>query len=243
MIGGDRIGCYVPLDALLDTRIGVIDQIAGENGLALVESWYHTRTTDRFDRKGTALTQTAYKAAWAARDEETLKRTRMTFVPMYLMNLISRYNTAHGMPIMAATYTVTVNTYPYKLPDERKAQLQQIIETYTSGIAEVVIDYIDPADLTVEYIKANYSVCLMYEFDDWLMKHKDEFAKVQMPGTVIIAPKLYLSDVSDEVIKRAESGDGFAGLSLALCALVTTVFLDVRLFSYVTDTPPNLDDE
>ncbi|ANH51937.1 hypothetical protein RAY_156 [Erwinia phage vB_EamM_RAY] len=242
MVGGDRIGCYVPLDALLDTRIGVIDQVAGEVGLGLVESWYHTRTADRFDRKGTALTQAAYQAAWAARSEETLKRTRMTFVPMYLMNLISRFNTSHGMPIMAATYNITVNTYPYRLSDERKEQLQKIIETYTSGIAEITIDYISPADLTVEYVKANYSVCIMYEFDEWLMLHKDEFSQTQMPGTVILAPKLYLADVGEDVIKRAEQTDGFAGLSLALCALVTVVFLDVRLFSYVTDTPPNLDE-
>lgn len=241
MVNGDQIHCYVSLDALLDTRIATINKVAGETGLELVKDWYHTRTSDKFNRKGTELTQTAYDAAWAARDEDTLTRTRMTFVPQYLMHLVSRYNTSHGMPIMAANYKITVNVWPYKLPEERLVQLREIMETFTSGAAEIVIDNVDPADLTVAYLKATYSLCIMYEFNTWLNMHKEEFTKTQMPGTVILAPELYLSDVPDELIEKAKKTEGFAGVSLALCALCTVVFLDVRMFSYVTTTPPRTD--
>lgn len=241
MSSGDQVNCYVPLDALLDTRIGTIDKVAGAEGLAMVADWYHTRTSDKFNRKGSQLTQARYDAAWALRDEDTLKRTRMTFVPQYLLHLVSRYNTSHGMPVMAANYKITINTWPYKLPEERIVQLRDIMATFTSGVAEIVMDYIDPADLTVDYLKATYSLCIMYEFNAWLDMHKEEFARTQMPGTVILAPELYLSDVPDELIDKAKKTDGFAGVSLALCALCTVVFLDVRLFSYVTDTPPTID--
>lgn len=241
MSSGDQVNCYVPLDALLDTRIGTIDKIAGSDGLALVADWYHTRTADKFNRKGSQLTQERYDAAWKLRDEDTLRRTRMTFVPQYLLNLVSRYNTSHGMPVMAAKYKITINLWPYQLSDERVQQLQEIMQLYTSGVAEIAVDYIDPADLTVAYLKATYSLCIMYEFNAWLNMHKEEFTQTQMPGTVIIAPELYLADVPDELIETAKKTDGFAGVSLALCALCTVVFLDVRLFSYVTDTPPVID--
>lgn len=241
MSNGDQINCYVPLDALLDTRIATIDKIAGEAGLSLVSDWYHTRTSDKFNRKGTELTQARYDAAWKLRDEDTLTRTRMTFIPQYLLSLVSRYNTSHGMPVMAAKYKITINLWPYKLPPERVQQLQEIMHTFTSGVAEIAVDYIDPADLSVQYLKSTYSLCIMYEFNAWLNMHKEEFTKVQMPGTVIIAPELYLADVPDELIDVAKKTDGFAGVSLALCALCTVVFLDVRLFSYVTSTPPVID--
>ena len=235
------LGCYVDLDSLLDTRIATIAKVGGEAALERVKPFYHLRTSDLFGQRGTSLTQEAYDASYATRDEETLALSRMTFVPVYLLHLISKFTTTKGMPVLASGIKVTVNTFPYNLPEERQRGLVNYLQEYTGGAADIELIDVDPAKLSLAFLKANYKVFFVYEFDRWLMGHTEEFKTTQIPDVSVLTPRVMLKDVTEEARQKGLSASGFESTSVALFGFVTVVFLDVRLFSYVTDTPPSLE--
>lgn len=234
---------YVPLDVLLDTRYATIRKVAGDVGEQIVSKWYHKRVVDKFGRSGTPLTDEAYNAAYTARDEDTLALSTMTFVPQYLVNLVSKYTANLGKPLMANMFDISINVWPYNLPEARVAELKQIIRTYTGDIANVDIVYIPDDKLTVEFISSQYDLCFMYDFNAWLMLHTEEFKQRTMPTVSFITPKLHLTTAMDgDIIKSTNDEATFESVSMILRGFLAVYFLDVRLFSRVTDTHPSFSD-
>lgn len=233
---------YVSLDALLDTRYATIKKIAGDVGEQIVSKWYHTRVVDRFGRTDTPLTDEAYRAAYNARDEDTLKLSTMTFVPQYLINLVSKYTANLGKPLMAGMFDVSINIWPYDLSEERTSELKSIMRTYTADVANVDVVSIPDDKLTLEFIASQYNICFMYNFDEWLTLHMEEFKKKPIPQVSFLTPKLHLPTASDsDIIKSVKDDTSFEGASVLLRGLLAVYFMDVRLFSYVTATHPQFD--
>lgn len=232
---------YVPLDVLLDTRYATIKKVGGQLAEGVVANWYHKRVVDRFGRSGTLLTDETYAAAYAARDEDTLALSTMTFVPQYLINLVSKYTANLGKPLMAGMFDITINIWPYDLPEKRIAELKSIIRTYTADMATVDVITVPDDKLTVEFISSQYDICFMYDFNAWLMLHTEEFKKKTMPTVSFITPKLHLTTAEDgEIIKSTKDDTNFEGASAILRGFLAVYFLDVRLFSYVTPAHPVL---
>lgn len=238
----ESITCLVSLDVLMDTRLATLRRLNEAQSQAIQADWYHKRTVDVFDRKGATINQKAYETLYATRDEETLKNAFMTQLPKYLMTLIARLTTQQGMPLLSQQFKIDINLYPYQLNESVRASIQSAIEIYTNGAAEInLVDYA-PEELTVQLIKSTYAICFMYDFNEWLMHHTEEFKRATMPEVRIIAPRLYLKDTPTELLKKVESEEyGWEQMSLMFVGLVGVVFMDVNLFSIVTDNEPNLD--
>lgn len=235
--------CYVDLDSLLDTRYATIKKVAGTQGESIVKDWYHTRLVDRFGRSESVLTDASYQQAYQQRDEETLKLSTMTFVPTYMVNLISKYTSNLGKPLLSGMFKITVNIWPYDLAEDRVASLKSILLTYTGGVAEIDVVTIPSDKLTVSFIASQYDLCIMYDFNNWLMAHTEEFKTTVIPMVSFLTPKLHLITASeDELAKSVREQTSFDGVSVVLRGLLAVYFLDVRLFSYVTATHPSFKD-
>ncbi len=253
MNDGIRKTCVlVSLDALLDTRIGTIDRIAPTVGKEIVKDWYHERTIDRFGREGTELTNAKYEEAYKNRDVETIGHSIITQVPVYLNTLVMKYNMMAGMPLDTKGYEVHVNIYPYELSERAQEDLIKVMAEYTGHLPNIEIVSIPPDELTVAGIRNLYTHIIMYDFNEWLALHIDEFSSVQVPGTMFIVPRLHMSTTSDEKLKLLNSdesptkqfdseADAFDLTTVSMAVFMGLVFADVRLFSFITDTPPNLD--
>jgi len=238
----DNVTIYVPLDALLDTRIGTLSRMNPDAAKAIADSWYHKRTVDVFDKNRSGINQAEYKKLYDDRDEVTLQHSTMTWLPKYLMALTSRLTTNQGMPLLAEQFKIQINVFPYELSEQVETSIIAAMDAYTNGVAEIEIVSYRPEDLTVNMIKFNYDICYMYNFDEWFMKHTDEFSKVQIPEVRFVVPRLYLQDIPADLIEKVSKEEyGWEQMSLLLMGLVGVVFMDVRLFSFVTETPPNVD--
>ncbi|QXO10120.1 hypothetical protein pEaSNUABM37_00159 [Erwinia phage pEa_SNUABM_37] len=238
----DNITCLVPLDALMDTRLATLRRLNEEQSVAIQGSWYHNRTVDTFDRNGSKINQRAFEALYEARDEETLKNAFMTQLPKYLMTLIARLTTQQGMPLLSQQFKIDINLYPYQLSEEVRASIVMAIETYTNNAAEVNLVDFAPEELTVQLIKSKYQILFMYDFNEWLMKHTEEFKQTTMPEVRVVAPRLYLKETPTALLAKVESEEyGWEQMSLMFVGLVGVVFMDVNLFSIVTDNEPDLD--
>lgn len=234
--------CLVHLDVLMDTRLGTLKRLNPDAAEAIRTSWYHKRTTDKFDRNGSKINQAAYDALYRARDEETLKLSTMTQLPKYLMPLIARLTTTQGMPLLSQQFKVDINYYPYDLSEQVLAAIQVAMETYTNGAAEINMVCYAPEDLSVSMIKASYDIVFLYDFNEWLMQHTKEFEKMQIPEVRMVAPRLYLSDVPAHLLEKVQHEEyGWEQMSMIFMGLVGVVFMDTNLYSIVTETPPDLD--
>jgi len=238
----ENITCLVSLDVLMDTRLATIRRMNEEQSQLIQANWYHKRTVDRFDRKGANVNQAAYEALYAARDEDTLKLAFMTQLPKYLMTLIARLTTTQGMPLLSQQFKIDINLFPYQLAEPVKESIRSAIETYTNGAAEInLVDYA-PEELTVQLIKNTYAICFMYDFNEWLMHHTEEFKQTTMPEVRMVVPRLYLKDAPSELLKKVDAEEYvWEQMSLMFVGLVGVVFMDVNLFSIVTDNEPDLD--
>lgn len=238
----NNITCLVSLDVLMDTRLATLRRLNDEAAQLIRESWYHKRTADLFDRNGAKINQAAYQALYAARDEETLKLATMTHLPRYLMTLIARLTTQQGMPLLSEQFQIDINLYPYQLSEEVKESIRMAMETYTNNAAVInLVDYA-PEELTVQFVKSKYQICFMYDFNEWLMEHTEEFSKQTMPEVRFVAPRLYLNDAPKALMEKV-NGEEYVWeqMSLVFLGLVGVVFMDVNLFSIVTETEPDLE--
>lgn len=237
----DNITALVSLDCLMDTRLGTLKRLNPAAAEQLQTSWYHKRTVDAFDRNGSGINQKAYLALYEARDEETLKLCTMTHLPRHLMALIASLTTTQGMPLLAEQFTIHINLYPYDLPEPVRIAIRQAIETYTNNAAVVEMVSYAPEDLTVTLLKHTYDICFMYDFNEWLMQHTEEFKKAQIPEVRIVAPRLYLKDAPTQLLEKVAGEEyGWEQMALLFVGLVGVVFMDVNIFSIVTDTTPDL---
>lgn len=236
------IKAYVELDVLLDTRIATLAKLDPAAAERISKDWYHQRTSDLFSVKGSGISQTEYEAAYTHRDEETLKGATMTWLPQYLLTLISRLTTSLGQPLLSEQFTIQINVFPYDLPQPVEDSIQLAMETYTNGAAIIEIVHMRPEDLTVKVLKNNYDICFMYDFDGWLMLHTEEFKETQVPEVRVVAPRLYLKDAPRQAIAKAEKEEMvWEQMAMLFMGLVGVVFMDVRLFSFVTETHPNIE--
>lgn len=238
----DNVKVYVSLDTLLDTRIATLDQLDPVSAKLIGEARYHTRTIDVFDRNGSAIKQTAYEEAYNNRQYETLAHATMTWLPRYLLTLVSKLTMKQGMPLLSEQINISVDMYPYNLSESVQESLMAAMETYTNGAAKIDLVYYLPEDLSVSMIKHSYDICFMYDFDGWLGLHKEEFARTQIPEVRFVVPRLYLKD-SPAPLRDKLSKEEYVWeqMSLLLMGLVGVVFMDVRLFSFITETPPNVE--
>lgn len=238
----ENISCLIPLDVLMDTRLATLRRLNEDESRVIEGSWYHKRTVDVFDRNGSKINQKAFEALYEARDEETLKNAFMTQMPKYLMSLIARLTTQQGMPLLAQQFKIDINVYPYRLSEEVRASIVLAIETYTNNAAEINLVDFAPEELSVQLIKSQYAICFMYDFNEWLMKHTEEFKVTTMPEVRVVAPKLYLKDTPLPLLEKVKTEEyGWEQMSLMFVGLVGVVFMDVNLFSIVTENEPDLE--
>lgn len=237
----NNITALVSLDCLMDTRMGTLKRLNPEAAEKLQASWYHKRTTDTFDRNGSGINQKAFQALYEARDEDTLKQCMMTQLPRHLMALIASLTTTQGMPLLAEQFTIHINLYPYNLSEPVRIAIRQAIEVYTNNAAVVeMVDY-SPADLGLSLLKHTYDICFMYDFNEWLMLHTEEFKTIQIPEVRVVTPRLYLKEAPTQLLEKVKGEEyGWEQMALLFVGLVGVVFMDVNIFSIVSEHEPNL---
>ena len=238
----NNITCLISLDVLMDTRLATLKRLDEESATQIQNTWYHKRTSDVFDRGGSKINQKAYQDLYAARDEDTLKLATMTQLPKYIMTLIARLTTQQGMPLLSEQFKIDINLHPYQLDEQVRESIRFAIETYTNNAAEInLVDYA-PEELTVQFVRSKYQICFMYDFNEWLMHHTEEFSKVVMPEVRFVAPRLYLKDAPKALLEKVDAEEYvWEQMSLVFVGLVGVVFMDVNLFSIVTENDPDLE--
>lgn len=214
----------VDIDSLFDTRLATI---LGINKIALKDvmlNGYFTRELETFYGVDTAEYFTAYKK----RNKLTLQNSMITKIIRMVIGFNYIVSSSTDSNPGKHVSTLILNTYPYRLlNDEVKLIISGIIE-YTGDSMSVTVVHMKHDSVTPNWLKANVSTVIMYNYRDWLDVHTriGTFERQQCPEVTLIAPKLIYTDISDEIDNDAF----FSGLQAYMSLLIKLELLPVAEF-------------
>lgn len=217
------------LDALLDTRIGLIRKDFGEElaDQILSNPTYRNRKSDEFHLIDPRVPST-FSLRYSGRGDELLDFSKSTLMIPYLYQLLSKLQIEvdSNNPIIK-NVQVIINTYPYKLSEVQAKLISLGISTALriSDVCEMV--YLEPREMTKGFIEENNILHLiLYDFDEWVrsalpdqdVRSLEELGLSRMENVAVTAAKLAVqSSKEDEVRKEFDDhamGDVFDEFTL-----------------------------
>ncbi|MBB5409282.1 hypothetical protein HDG34_003223 [Paraburkholderia sp. HC6.4b] len=218
------------LDCLLDTRLGTLARMSDTLACRALSASYHQREEDVFEGVDTA----EFRQMYRARDVETLKRSTITTLTTLLGDFSRTLSRIVGTRPWLDGVRILVNTWPYRLDAPTLDALQGVIALWSGGSSPVeMVDYA-PGQLTPAFVKANFDILFMYEYEEWLHMHGEAFSKTSLADINVIVPALYFNHRPDEKTFDELVRDGahpFAAITMLTSGFVGLELIDVKYFS------------
>lgn len=185
---------YTPLDAFLDTRLGVLAQHT-RSGFEQVfldnRSRYWERDHNRLWEWSTQFTQQQYQYWYQGRNKDTLKLSMATNFPNALIVLHERIRRHHHGE--QKQVHLTINTAPYNFTEEEKETLIKLIAHLTDDRFEINVVDVPMALVAPGYLKDNYNFAYLSDFDEWWRNHSHRVYQEPMGDFLMFVPTEYLS--------------------------------------------------
>lgn len=219
----------VSLDALLDTRLGVIAQKYPEKLEKLLEGRrYFERIQDRFD----GVDHDEFVELYKKRDVETLKCSMMSQITLLMASFIKSAAEEVFAGAAPTAMIFDINIHPYQMDEEEKSDLVGALEFHIGDAAEFNVVSIPNEFLTPAICKSQYAVLVMYDFPDWLRMHGEAFKVTRMPNMIIYAPRLLEKLPTPEENKKMVEMqlDPFEAARLAASPGFSIRFLTIDMF-------------
>lgn len=236
MNAGDRKeGIYVELDVLLDTRLGTLAKLDPKLADTALDGNYHSRRDDNFP----GVDIQAYKDAYANRDVETLALSTVTNAVLLIKNLASTLNEQAVARPYHDGVRITVNVYPYQLSGEECEAIQKAILIWLGNSSPVDLISVAPIDLTPSYCKGQYSMMIMYEYEQWMEMQTKAFEKTRIPEITLFVPAIYFNKTpTDQELESATRDGAHPQMAIEMLAspLVELRLIDVKYFSIIEKT-------
>lgn len=232
----ETLGC--DLDCMVDTRMGTIARLDPALATVLLNNGYRDRIIDVFE----GLDMKAYKELYAKRDQITLSRSFQTGVFVLLRDIVKELV---GQTVKRPYHDgvrLVVNYWPYKLTQQEIKAYQANIFMGMGRICQVFLRSISPTEMTPRYVKKNYSMMVMYDYDAWMSMHAKGFEKVRCPQVALFAPAMFFKDELPDPEElgelRNENMHPFRAVEAGASPLIELSLLDVSYFSII-DRPAN----
>lgn len=234
----DRI--YVPLDVLLDTRLGTLAKMGEPYAEQIRDNGYLTRRVEHFD----GVDMDAYRKAYAERDVDTLKHSVVSEGIRFVRDLVVEIRSQQAAGIAADPNShgveIVINTHPYALSEEEQSLIADMVDEWLVGIAEIKTISVAVEDLTVEMCE-DFSALLMYDYNEWMDNPKtvDGFRRNtgKLAKTHLFAPGIFfVKEPSVEEMDQLglKGMNPLEGIEALASPLIHLELLDVRLFSILT---------
>lgn len=224
----------VELDALLDTRLATIAQIAPALAVKAAESGYTERLNNDWDSLLDCSINDEFKRRYAQRDVETLKVSRCTASVLVVNEITQAWEDLAQNSPLVESYAVDINVYPYRLSEAELDAIVSAVLSYVSLDCQVEIVSYPPEALTPELIDKHWSILLLYDLDGWLNAQVERLKEKKIPAVTIVAPALYHDRIpGEEDLPKETLGNisPFAALELALVEYVSINLIDAKYFS------------
>lgn len=202
----------IDLDALLDTRMGVLCARFPSQVPAVDLEAYVNRNTNNLPKLFN-VNKNEWDAAWASRDLSALKHSHATSLSKTLSRLLAPHKVRGDVSPIHDRLHLLVNYWPYKLTEELQQEFTiAIAELTTEGTLVSMVSHA-PKDLTPSFIDKRYQAMVLYDYLPWLDAQKEALGETRIPRVVVYTQGVIIDDDPEmlENIKR-ESIDPFVRL-------------------------------
>lgn len=222
---------YVELDALLDTRMGVLAGIDSDKFAKLLSTGYHYRFKDEFEGYDMAQFYDVYDK----RDVYTLMNSQFTNVLKVVADFVEKTLVHTLRTPFHKNPKIEVNVHPYKLDVQAQSDIARAIAFHTGEKCDVEVVCYTPEQLNPVFVRERYELMFMYDAGSWLevQAKAGHWEKYSCPNVVIRTPMMVknretvltnniFSSIVDDMDKMAE-----------LCSVfVQLLFVPVHEFSW-----------
>lgn len=223
------------LDALLDTRHGVIDNLDTQAAARLITNpAYYTRLIDHMEPL-CGIPEASYQEAWQHRNANDLSHSSVTPLAEFLHCQVMTLESKQGMDPTLEGIELVVNLYPYQLTAAEERAVGLAILSMIGHKTPVRFVFLSPSELTPAMVRKEYAVLALYNHHAWLRAHEAYMVTHGMPRVTLVAPKLCFEEVPAPEKQSLEIKGGKVDMWHAMEVLGAEViglsFMDVMFFS------------
>lgn len=222
------------LDALLDTRIATVSQLDQQAAVKLLtDDRYESREVDDFEAI-CGISKAQFQEAYAKRDVETLKVSRITGVPIYLDKLVRQLEKDANRTPHIDDIKIDINIWPYQLDQDEQDLLITMVMHYV-GVETLArcVNYA-PEEVTPSLLRRDYTVHVIYSFAEWFEKQAEAFQVVKTPALAVVAPALYKEGIpktEDLTVEGMGVVSPFVLTPVMLSEMIRLDLIPARLFT------------
>jgi hypothetical protein len=234
---GQVIGFLVEIDAILDTRLGMMDVLHPESAVRLVQNRnYFHRLTDKFEGL-CGFPDLSFRAAWKGRTKDVLLHSLNTpSLDLLHFSVMEAEHKAATHPMYSGV-RIDVNVYPYDLTMEERECMAASIAQRAGWKAPIRIIRQPPYFFHPQMVKEDYSVMMLYNYREWLEIHKEALTGFhRMPGVTLFLPRLQPEErIPSEIgdfrrLGARQPVDIFEAVTYACTEFVSLEFIPINHF-------------
>ena len=224
-----RIRLFTEIDAVLDTRFGLLKKYYPEVIANLSVADYSSRLIDEFE----GVPYADFKKLYDARGDDALEFAILSNIHSIIATTLhGAYADSINLPLTGKPQII-LNLWPYTFNElEREILLRNFRLNY-GAYASVTLCNIPLAEITPGYLKENVDFIILYNANEWLGLQNKAFETKRIPDKKLICPALYQVRVpSPEEIKAVSpSNDPFEIIRKMVAPLINLGFVDAEAFS------------
>lgn len=238
------ITCFTNLDSLFDPRRGILTKVALESGNTKfdwkknMETIYQRRRYDYFNQPELGITQAAYEARYDKRSmDDWADETQCYFYPSKLISnmfkAIREVEFGVGQFISAASFSVTVNLYPYTLTETLETELESVIRgkiPFNISLSFVTIPY----DEITPSVLGAYQNVFIYDLligKDYKV-YWENYGKAANTNTRFFVPDLLVYKELPEEMRREEPIETISKMNVTQGGKITWVPCSKTIYDY-----------
>lgn len=227
---------YFELDALVDTRFGLLVKDYSERVNAVDINAYRDRKTS-YVWEYFGVTAEVWKKTWSERTTEVLKWSAPTEMLLRINELFITPLTGAATSPIFDNPAMIINTYPYKFEEEEIGILIESIHEVLLDRIPVKVVWLAPEDVTPMWIAANCESMVLYNFSEWFSVQAKNFQQTPLPQITIHFPALINEGREDDpLLVKKGIVTAFSELTFSMSEYFNLRAIDPHLYSL----PPDL---
>ena len=221
---------YVDIDALFDTRAGVLSSFGPDAVARAIADGYYLRETDEFS----GIERDAFKARYARRDRTTLYESLTTPIVSQIRKFVHQTTMAAINSPYRKYAHIVLNTYPYVLNDDEQQNQILGLRAITKNQADIELIHEPLETLTPQYVKQHFVRLIMYAYWEWLEIHARSKALIESrcQSISLLGPRLM---TSSEAVTQLRGTDAFTAIEKLTGCFINLCLLPVS--EYCVDLP------
>jgi len=226
-------GIYLPLDCVLDTRLGCLYQNFGESISVqmAVSKKYASRKEDSFAH----ITREQFKQVYDKRDKQTLANSISTKLIDYIREtcLSVKYRVSAAQENKDPV--IFLNLYPYKdISEEEREVIKKYLSMQFANPVEIKIIDMPDRELNYLYVTSNFDIMFMYDYGPFIDTHIKDVESKKFQKITLFGPGIFHNGLpdkeTDEKIRKTNMSP-WKLVEISLSAAIEVRLIDIDFFN------------